>query len=202
MNQGKRRTQQERRADSEHRLLVATAELIIERGLGQLSLTAIGERAGCSHALVTHLFGSKAAMLDRLNMMVAELYRARIEPLVTDVAGVDSVAAFVRTYLELATSDDPIARVHVVLWAQAVAGSAELRPANIDWDRHTRDRIAKLVAQAAGKASADSSCEATAFVIIGMLRSVAMQYLLDPQSMDLPAIVERVTAAAKALVPA
>ncbi|MEV0671467.1 TetR/AcrR family transcriptional regulator [Mycobacterium sp. NPDC050441] len=201
MNQG-RRTQQERRADSEHRLLTATAELIIERGFGQLSLVSIGERAGCSHALVTHLFGTKAAMLERLNAMVEELYRQRIEPVVADTAGLESVAVFARTYLDLATSEDPIARVHGVLWAQAVAGSVELRPSNVEWDRNIRSRVAKLVAQAAGKPDVDSSCETTAFVIVGLLRSVATQYLLDPQSVDLPAVVERVTAAATALVTA
>lgn len=200
MNQGKRRTQQERRADSERRLLTATAELIIERGFGQLSLIAIGERAGCSHALVTHLFGTKAAMLERLNAMVEELYRKRIEPVVAGRTGVGSVAAFAETYLDLATSEDPIARVHVVLWAQAVAGSAELRPSNVDWDRNIRGRVAQLVAQAAGKPDVDPSCATTAFVIIGLLRSVAMQYLLDPQSVDLPAVVARVAATAKALV--
>lgn len=202
MNQGKRRTQQERRAESEHRLLAATAELIIERGFGQLSLVAIGERAGCSHALVTHLFGTKAAMLDQLNAMVEDLYRKRIEPVVASTTGLDSVAMFVQTYLDLATSDDPIARVHAVLWAQAVAGSAELRPSNIAWDRNIRGGVAKLVAQAAGKPAVDSSCETTAFVIVGLLRSVAMQYLLDPESVDLPSVVERAAAAAKALVTA
>ncbi|MDT7769307.1 MAG: hypothetical protein QOI30_2317 [Mycobacterium sp.] len=49
MNQAsRRRPQQERRAVSEQKLLAATAGLIVERGFGQLSLTAIGQRAGYS----------------------------------------------------------------------------------------------------------------------------------------------------------
>jgi AcrR family transcriptional regulator len=71
----RRRTQPERRAESEQRLPPATAELIVERGFGQLSLSAIGERAGYSHALVNHLFGTKAALIERLNDIVDELYR-------------------------------------------------------------------------------------------------------------------------------
>jgi AcrR family transcriptional regulator len=55
----RRRSQRERRTDSEHKLLRATAELIVEHGLGSLSLAAIGQRAGTSHSLVNHLFGTR-----------------------------------------------------------------------------------------------------------------------------------------------
>lgn len=123
----RRRTQQERRAESERKLLEATAELIVERGFGQLSLTAIGQRAGCSHALVNHLFGTKAVLIERLNDTVDDLYRSRIPVAIEHKEGIDAVVAFVETYLLLVTSSDPIARVHVVLWAQAVAGAPDLR---------------------------------------------------------------------------
>jgi AcrR family transcriptional regulator len=54
--------------------------LIAERGVGRLSLAAIGQRAGCSHALVNHNFGTKAALIEQLNDTVDELYRRRIYP--------------------------------------------------------------------------------------------------------------------------
>jgi AcrR family transcriptional regulator len=44
MSQAIRRTQQERRADSERKLLDATAALIVERGYGQLSSTALNAK--------------------------------------------------------------------------------------------------------------------------------------------------------------
>ena len=154
----RRRTQQERRAESEQKLLDATAELIVERGFAQLSLTAIGERAGYSHALVTHLFGTKAALIERLNDIVDELYRSRIAPAVAEKEGLASVVAFVETYLGLVTSSDPMARVHVVLWAQAVAGAPELRESRIDWDRHFRAGVAELVARATDRSNVDTDC--------------------------------------------
>jgi AcrR family transcriptional regulator len=197
----RRRTQQERRAESEQKLLEATAELVVERGFNQLSLNAIGERAGYSHALVTHLFGTKAALIDRLNDMVDEVYRSRIEPAVAEKEGLAGVAAFVETYLGLVTSGDPIARVHVVLWAQAVAGAApELRASRIEWDRHFRAGVAELVARASGRSTVDTDCETTAFVIVGLLRCVAMQQLLDPASVSLPAAIDRVTDAVRGLL--
>lgn len=196
----RRRTQQERRAESEQKLLAATAELIVERGFGQLSLSAIGERAGYSHALVTHLFGTKAALIERLNDIVDELYRSHIEAAIAGKDGFASVVAFVGTYLRLVTSSDPMARVHVVLWAQAVAGDQELRESRIEWDRHFRAGVAELVAGAYGKPEIDSGCETTAFIIVGMLRGVAMQQLLDPASLSLPAAIDRVVDAVHGLL--
>lgn len=195
-----RRTQEQRRADSERRLLEATAALVVERGFGGLSLVAIGERAGCSHALVNHLFGSKAALIERLNDEVDDLYRKQVSLAIEDKAGADAVVALARSYLELVTSDDPLARVHVILWAQAVAGSAELRDSRAEWDRHFRKGVSDAIAQATGTSYDDSFCETTAFVVVGLLRGVVMQHILDPSALPLPAAVERVSDAVRGLL--
>src|SRR5262245_25666186 len=64
--EGTRRTQAERRSQSEGALLDAAAELIAERGVEGTSLASIGERAGVSRGLPTHHFGSKDALVARL----------------------------------------------------------------------------------------------------------------------------------------
>jgi len=196
----RRRTQRERRAESEQKLLDATAQLIVERGFGQLSLTAIGKRAGYSHALVNHLFGTKAALIERLNDTVDELYRSRMSPAVGREEGVEAVVVFVKTYLALVTSSDPIARVHVVLWAQAVAGALDLRDSRIQWDRHFREGVTDVIARAIGRSGTDPYCETTAFVIVGLLRGVAMQHLLDPAAVSLPAAIDRAADAVRGLL--
>src|SRR5947209_1778026 len=61
-----RRTQQQRRDQAEAALLNAAAELIVEDGVHSLTLARVGERAGYSRGLVTHYFGSKQALLQRL----------------------------------------------------------------------------------------------------------------------------------------
>lgn len=195
-----RRTQQQRRAESEQKLLGATAQLIVERGMAELSLTAIGQRAGCSHTLVNHLFGTKAALIDRLNGTVDEMYRGRISAAIEGKAGVDAVIAFAETYLALVTSDDPMARVHVVLWAQAVAGTADLRDSRIDWDRRFREGLGDVIAQATGRSRVDSYCKSSALVIVGLLRGVAMQQILDPGAVPMPRAIDRVAAAIRGIV--
>jgi AcrR family transcriptional regulator len=196
----RRRTQRERRAESERKLLEATAQLVVESGFGRLSLTAIGQRAGCSHALVNHLFGTKAALIERLNNTVDELYRNNLEPAVDREEGVEAVIAFIKTYLALVTSNDPIAQVHVILWAQAVAGAPDLRASRVDWDRHFRNGVTEVIARATGRLGADTYCDTTAFVVVGMLRGVAMQHLLDPSAVALPAAVDRVADAVRGLL--
>ena len=61
-----RRTQQQRRDQAETALLNAAAELAVEHGVRSLTLARVGERAGYSRGIVTHHFGSKRALLERL----------------------------------------------------------------------------------------------------------------------------------------
>ncbi len=61
-----RRTQQQRRDQAETALLNAAAELAVEYGVRSLTLARVGERAGYSRGIVTHHFGSKQALLERL----------------------------------------------------------------------------------------------------------------------------------------
>lgn len=57
-----RKTQEERTALSDRRMMAAAVSLIVEVGLQATTLAAIGERAGYSRGLVTHRFGTKAGL--------------------------------------------------------------------------------------------------------------------------------------------
>lgn len=59
----RRRTQAERRAETQTRLLAAAREVFAERGYHAASLEAISERAGCSKGAVYHHFESKEGLL-------------------------------------------------------------------------------------------------------------------------------------------
>src|ERR1043165_2062786 len=58
-----RRSQAQRTALSEDRLLGAALLLISERGYDRTTLQAIGDAAGYSRGLVSHRFGSKEGLL-------------------------------------------------------------------------------------------------------------------------------------------
>jgi AcrR family transcriptional regulator len=198
----RRRTQAERRAASERRLLLATAELVVERGLAGASMAEIGARAGTSHALVTHLFGSKAGLVERLNALVDEFYGERAGAAVAGLPGLDALVETARRYLALVTGPDVLGRVHVVLWAEAIAGSTEIQPSRVAWDRHFRDGIARVLTDgiADGSVRAGIDVAAVSVAIVGLVRGVSMQLLLDPAAADLATAQGVVGEAISALV--
>jgi AcrR family transcriptional regulator len=187
-----RRSQVQRRAESEGKLLSATAALIVERGLNNVSLAEIGRRAGYSHALVNHLFGTKIALIERLNKVVDDFYYENTKHAM-EQSGLDGLLSFIEVYLRLVTGNDPIGRVHVVLWAEAIAGAPEIRPSRAAWDRHFREGVGALAARAAIETGRQVDVDTTAFVIVGLLRGVAMQLLVDPTSISVRAATEEVS---------
>ena len=75
-----RRTPEEARA----LILAATQELIVERGPDRLGLVTIAERAGVSHSLISHYFGSIDNLLETaLTQNIDERRRELIEMLPT-----------------------------------------------------------------------------------------------------------------------
>lgn len=187
MSAPERRTQAERRAESERRLLQASAELIVERGLELTSLADIGRRAGASHAAVNHRFGSKDELVDRLIEEGGAVYAATARRRLRGLTGIDALLELCAMYLDLVDDPDPIGRVHVVLWSEAVAHAAERRAAHLDWDRRLRDFIEALLADAVAEGTVDPAIPVpeVALSIVGSLRGIAMQLLLDPDRTDL-----------------
>lgn len=183
-----RRTQAERRADSEQRLLRASVELIVEQGLDSTSLADIGRRAGASHALVNHRFGSKDELVDRIIEEATRYYAGAARDRVGTKSGLEALLEVCMLYLDLVEGEDPLGRVHVVMWSEAIANSATRRPAQLEWDRQFRAFLAGLIEDgiAQGSIRADVQVEETALTLVGALRGVAMQLLLD-EGIDLPA---------------
>ena len=75
----RRRTQAERRAEAESRVLSAAAEIVAEKGVDGLTLAEAGERAGYSRGLAGHYYRSKdelhAAMAEALHDEIAQQRR-------------------------------------------------------------------------------------------------------------------------------
>ena len=62
----RRRTQAERRAETERRLLEAAMDLVAAGGVGAVDARPVGAEAGYSRGIVNHHFGSRQALLDAL----------------------------------------------------------------------------------------------------------------------------------------
>jgi AcrR family transcriptional regulator len=177
-----RRTQEQRRTEAERRLVRAAAELVGEIGPTAVTLAKVGDRAGYSRGLATHYFGSRAALMTRLVGEVLEQFRSAMP---TD-AGSEPVVAqlqtFLRVYFEIVADLKPLNRALLVLWAHAASNpSDDIRPAIELADRNFRGAIAAPLRDAVAnrEIGADIDPETLATIIVGMLRGVSMQSLLD-----------------------
>lgn len=176
-----RRSQEDRRAEAERRLLEAAAELIGEVGPSKVTLAAIGERAGYSRGLVTFHFGSKPALMQRLVDTVTELFRDAVVQESRSESAADRMLGLVRAYFNVLSDLPPMHRARLVLWADAVAtASPDVRPAMVSADRVFREEITEGIelGVAAGEVPSSVDAQGLATVVMAMLRGVALESML------------------------
>ena len=74
----KRRTQAERTAQSDHKMLQAAVGLIAQKGSTDWTLAEVGQNAGYTGGLVSHRFGSKNGLLLAVAQRIVELFVDKI----------------------------------------------------------------------------------------------------------------------------
>lgn len=193
------RTQAERRAESRLRLIEAAIKLLGSHGYAGTSLVEIGKAAGLSRGLVSHHFGSKEACMQAVVTTIRERAAARLDAV--DSRGLDALDRLLDGYFGGVRSHDANARAMYVILIEGLTSTPGLRPAVAKTNAITRSHIADMVRDARaqhGGVGVDSEVEATAVLIEGILRGVTLQYLADPDAVDL----DRTVQLAKAMIRA
>jgi len=186
-----RRTQQQRRDQAESALLNAAAELVVEQGVRALTLARVSERAGYSRGLVTHHFGSKQALIERL----AHATQAGFVPGLDGLPpGLDRLLRLIDGYLGALGRVGVWNRVFLLLWAEA-ATAPELAPIFRERDEAFRADLREDVAAglADGTIRPDVVPDEAAIAIVGQLRGIGLQRLLDPEAVDTERLRHSVT---------
>src|SRR3954465_181085 len=111
-----RRTQRERREETERKVLAAATALIARHGSRALTLAAVGEAAGYSRGIVSHHFGSRENLL---RAVVRDAQAFTLPDVGDSAAG--WLAETVRAYLKNVTSRRPSAGAFLQMWGGAVA---------------------------------------------------------------------------------
>ena len=180
-----RRTQAERRAETERRVLKAAIELVDEHGVGSLTLAAVGTRAGYSRGIVTHHFGSRRTLMETLARSLQDL----VPTAPAGLAGVERVLAQIDLYLQALQDNPRDTRVFSMLWAEAAAGDPDLQPVFADRDADFRDSFARLLRAAVTDGSSRPlDPDAVAGWIVGQLRGIALQRVLTSDQVNLTAL--------------
>lgn len=184
-----RRTQAERRDESERRLLDATAQVVAEDGVSAATFEAIGRSAGYSRGLATQKFGSKQGLIEAL---IADLHEKQDDALaahhIDEMPGLDALLEYVDLYLSH-LAEGQATRAYFKLLAGAVADASELRAAFGGSHDRVKDRLSRLVArgQAAGQVRREVDPDAAALMVGSLLLGVSIQWLVDPDT-DIDAI--------------
>src|SRR3569833_464348 len=172
-----RRTQRERREETERKVLGAATALIARHGSRALTLAAVGEAAGYSRGIVSHHFGS------RENLLRAVMRDARTFPLpVQGDDAADWLAETVRAYLTNVTGRRPSAGAFLQMWGEAVAAAPVLMPLYAEHDASFRRLLADKVREGIrdGSVRSDADPDAMAVALVGLHRGIALQLISTP----------------------
>jgi AcrR family transcriptional regulator len=181
-----RRTQEERRAETERRVLAAAMALIAAHGSRSVTLAEVGEAAGYSRGIVHHHFGSRerllAAVMEDAQRFAAPAYEGN---------GLEQVCGIVEAYLRNVVDRSPPARAFLQLWSEAIAGDPVLVPMFARQDASFRAYLAGRIRAgiADGSVRADADPEAAGVFLLAVLRGTGLQLMATPPPGNFPAIV-------------
>lgn len=177
-----RRSQAQRRDESERRLLSAAAEVVVDLGMGGATFENIGARAGYSRGLVTQRFGSKQGMIEALIAQLQDRLGALMDARhVDELTGLEAVMIYVDVFLTALERDREL-RAYFVLLAASVADVSDLRAPFAAAHKEVERRLESLFlkGKVEGSIRADLDADAAALMTGALLFGLSMQLLLDP----------------------
>ncbi|ADP80037.1 TetR/AcrR family transcriptional regulator [Pseudofrankia inefficax] len=192
-SQSPRRSQVERRTRSEDALLDAAAEMIADRGVDRASLASIGDRAGVSRGLPTHLFGSKDTLVARLAARAQERIAAhslatldRQSRRAEELSGLEMVLLTVDCYLDLFEKPGFDERAFLVMWGSLFPASSSVQ-GMAEAERHSYDSLSDVITsgQRDGSIRADVDPITSAVLVLGLMRGVAGLQLAGTAVVDM-----------------
>jgi AcrR family transcriptional regulator len=179
--------QQERSERSTRALLAAAGEVIAEVGYANMTLAAVGERAGYSRGLASARFGSKENLLKALvERMTTEWTVRHVLPRTVGRTGLESVVVLIDAIRAQLERDPCGLKVLYALMFEALGPNADLRARFVEFHRALRADIAQLVRRGLRDGSIRPGIDPTAEAvgIVGALRGVAYQWALEGDNFD------------------
>jgi AcrR family transcriptional regulator len=185
----RRRTQAERRDESERGLVQAVIAVVSEEGVSAATFEAIGRRGGYSRGLVGQRFGTKLGLIEAVIAYLHDDKHAfaaadRVEGL----PGLDALLTYVDLYMQRLSHMGEV-RAYFRLLSWAVADISAFRSLFAAEHDRIRVRFEGWVTrgQAEGQIRADLDPTAAALMVGSQLLGLSMQVLIDP-AMDVDPI--------------
>jgi len=185
------RTQAERTAMAESRMVGAAIDLLNSAGIQGTTLVAIGEMAGYSRGLATHHFGSKAGLFRTVLKQVSAAWTEELVRNLEGKTGLQAITTAIESHLAHALRHPEYIRAQNILWGAALDPSSEFKPNVAEFMRIQRESVAAWVkgGQALGEISKHINAERIAEQFYGGLIGINSQWLVSPD-FDLAASYE------------
>lgn len=182
MSKPQRKTQAERRSESERSLLDAAIDVIAEQGVGAVTFEALGRSSGLSRGLASQRFGSKQNLIDTLLHHLHERQETRHrERGLDDLPGFDAVKSYADYCLK--DLEHRYARAYFMLLSASIADVNAMRTVFQEVHAGVEARLQVWLekAQSEGAVRADIDAGAAALMIGCLLFGFSMQYLVNPE---------------------
>jgi AcrR family transcriptional regulator len=182
-----RRSQVERREESDRRMLRAASELIARQGLSGTTLADIGQAAGYSRGLPVWRYGSKLGLIAALLESMDGWLETHLAGTIDGKQGVAALRARIAAHLE-AMRGSPIATsAFYCIFIESLFAMPELKPHVTQWTDRWRKGFAADVraGQARGEIRTDIDADEQATLILCSLRGLIIDHMMDPETTDL-----------------
>jgi AcrR family transcriptional regulator len=185
------RTQAERTALAETRMVEAAIELLNTVGIQGTTLIAIGEKSGYSRGLVSHHFGTKAGLFRTVLKRITAVWTEELMSNLGDKTGVEAFTTAIDTHLAHVLRHPDFIRAMNILWGGAIDPSSEFKPNVAEFMRIQRESVAAWVkgGQERGQINERIDADRIAEQYYGGLIGINSQWLVSPD-FDLAAAYE------------
>lgn len=175
----KGRTQEERRTESERRMLEAALELVAEKGPHRVTLAEIGERAHYSRGLPAQHFGSKAALLAQLAKFISDKFTAH-RAQYPSREGIFAIESVINAYFD--RTDWVSTKAWLSMMTEGALSNYELREIVNNYNREAQNDFVRQIeiSQIGNEGSEKVDAKALAVIIMAVFRGAMLQRFNDP----------------------
>ena len=179
-------TQTERTAISDHAMLRAAIELILEHGTEKTTLASIGEKAGYSRGLATYRFGSKAGLFDEVCKSISRRWLDYLNRYVDDLAGIDAMCAALDAFFQFISESPRDAQVLQILYCGAANPKSEYRQTAANIHQKQQDDVIEWILAGIGNGSVRNNVDpkSVAAQYIAYISGMTYLWLIAPESID------------------
>jgi AcrR family transcriptional regulator len=182
-----RRSQADRRNESDRRMMRAAAKLIARNGVAGTSLAEVGVAAGYSRGLPVERYGTKVGLVRALLAATEAWFQDHVGRTLAGKSGLEAIELRIEAHLaSVDRSNSATAALHAVYTASQSVMPEMRKPVAAFTGRMCDGLVAHMrEGQRTGEIAKDIDCNAEARFLIAAMRGLMMQYLMDGSHRDL-----------------